>query len=265
MFVRPDAPVQFGGPLSARRLIALTSARPLALGYLGSNEMTQPEQSAGSQPAMRTERLTRTVDEKVLVDGVTISVHRGEAVAISGTSGSGKTSLLRLLNRLDEPTSGSVFLNGKDYRELEPRLLRRRVGMLAQRPFLFPGSVAENVEYGPAAHGETMERERVEDLLEQVGVSGYADRDVKGLSGGEAQRVSLARSLAVRPGVLLLDEPTSALDEAARLGVEELVCKIIESQGLTCLIVTHDREQAARMARRTIVMESGEIIDEGRR
>jgi putative ABC transport system ATP-binding protein len=227
--------------------------------------MTHPEQSAGGQPALRTERLTRTVDSRVLVDDVTITVDSGDAVAISGPSGSGKTSLLRLLNRLDEPTSGSVFLDGLDYRELEPRLLRRRVGMLAQRPYLFPGSVAENVGYGPAAHGETMEREKVEELLEQVGVSGYADRDVKGLSGGEAQRVSLARSLAVQPEVLLLDEPTSALDEAARLGIEELVCEIIESQGLTCLIVTHDREQATRMARRTIVMESGKVIDEGRR
>jgi putative ABC transport system ATP-binding protein len=225
---------------------------------MNDNEM------ASGLPALRTEGLSRAVDGKILVDGVSVSIGRGEAVAVSGPSGSGKTSLLRLLNRLDEPTSGSVFLDGTDYRDLEPRVLRRRVGMLAQRPYLFPGNVADNVMYGPAAHGETMERARIEQLLDQVGVSGYGDRDVKGLSGGEAQRVSLARSLAVEPEILLLDEPTSALDDAARLGVEELVCRIIESQGLTCLIVTHDREQAARMARRTIEMESGKIIDDGR-
>ncbi len=169
--------------------------------------------------------------------------------------------MLRLLNRLDEPTGGTVFLEGQDYREIAPRLLRRRVGMLAQRPYLFPGSVAGNLAYGPAAHGETLAREMIDEVLERVGLPDYAGHDVSRLSGGEAQRVALARSLAVKPEVLLLDEPTSALDEAARLGIEELICEVIESQGITCMIVTHDRAQAARMARRTILMESGKIVD----
>ena len=212
-------------------------------------------------PVLRTEHLTRTEDGQVLVDDVTISIERGEVVAITGPSGSGKTSLLRLINRLDEPTAGTVFLEGRDYREIVPRALRRRVGMLLQQPYLFPGTVAENLAYGPAAHGESLAAESLEELLERVGLPGYGDRDVCRLSGGEAQRVSLARTLAVRPEILLLDEPTSALDERAQLGVEALICGIIDEQGLTCLIVTHDREQAARMAGRAIVMRSGRVVD----
>jgi putative ABC transport system ATP-binding protein len=212
---------------------------------------------------LRTEHLTREVDGRLIVDDVSISVSRGDVVAIIGPSGSGKSSLLRLLNRLDEPTRGSVYLEGEDYREISPRELRRRVGMLLQQPFLFPGSVAENIRYGPEAHGEVLAAEKVVELLERVGLSGYAERDVARLSGGEAQRVSLARTLANDPEVMLLDEPTSALDEAAQLGVEELICSVMEQRGLTCVIVTHDHAQAARMARRAVVLEAGRVVDDG--
>jgi len=211
-------------------------------------------------PVLRTERLTRVVDGRTLVDRVSIAVQHGEVVAITGPSGSGKSSLLRLLNRLDEPTSGSVYLDGRDYREIPPRELRRRLGMLLQRPYLFPGTVARNVAFGPAAHDEELAAETIAELLESVGLAGYAERDVGRLSGGEAQRVSLARTLANRPEILLLDEPTTALDEAAQLGVEELICRIIDAQGLTCVIVTHDRDQAVRMAGRTILLKAGRVV-----
>jgi putative ABC transport system ATP-binding protein len=213
-----------------------------------------------NSPVLLTERLTRVVEGQALVDQVSIEVRRGEVVAVTGPSGSGKSSLLRLLNRLDEPTSGRVYLDGRDYREIPPRELRRRLGMLLQRPFLFPGTVARNLAFGPAAHDEKLAEETIAELLDSVGLPGYADRDVRRLSGGEAQRVSLARTLANRPDVLLLDEPTSALDEAAQLGVEELVCRIINARGLTCVIVTHDREQATRMAGRTILLEAGRVV-----
>jgi putative ABC transport system ATP-binding protein len=210
-----------------------------------------------------TERLTREVDGRRLVDGVSISVRHGEVVAIIGPSGSGKTSLLRLLNRLDEPTSGSILIEGRDYREIPPAELRRRVGMLLQQPFLFPGTVSENLSFGPEAHGEVLAAERAAELLERVGLPDYAGRDVARLSGGEAQRVSLARTLANDPEVLLLDEPTSALDAAAQLGVEELICSVMAQQALTCVVVTHDHAQAARMARRAVVMEAGRVVDDG--
>jgi putative ABC transport system ATP-binding protein len=170
---------------------------------------------------------------------------------------------LRLLNRLDEPTAGTVFLDKKDYREIAPRELRRRVGMLLQQPFLFPGSVAENLAFGPKAHGGDLTPERTEELLASVGLAGYGERDVARLSGGEAQRVSLARTLANEPEVVLLDEPTSALDEAAQLGVEELICGIIDQRGLTCVIVTHDHTQAVRMAKRAVLLEAGRVVAEG--
>ncbi len=209
---------------------------------------------------LRAAGLTRLVEGRALVEDVSFEVTRGEVVAITGPSGSGKSSLLRLLNRLDEPTAGTVYLEDRDYREVPPRELRRRVGMLLQQPYLFPGTVAANLTFGPAAHQETLPEQTVSELLGRVGLPESAGRDVSRLSGGEAQRVSLARTLANRPEILLLDEPTSALDEAARLGVEQLICEIISDQELTCLIVTHDRAQATRMARRTLELQAGRLV-----
>jgi putative ABC transport system ATP-binding protein len=167
--------------------------------------------------------------------------------------------LLRLLNRLDEPTSGKVFFDGKDYRQIPPRELRRRVGMVTQRPFLFPGNVASNLRFGPAQRGETLHGEQIDRLLEQVGLTGFASRDVTNLSGGEQQRVSLARALANRPEILLLDEPTSALDEQARFEVEELIRDLMRTTSLTCVLVTHDRDQALRLCDRVAMIDKGRL------
>jgi putative ABC transport system ATP-binding protein len=194
------------------------------------------------------------------VNDVSVEARQGEVLAIFGPSGSGKSSFLRLLNRLDEPTGGTVFLDGLDYRELPPRELRRRVGMVLQSPYLFPGTVAYNIRFGPTERGEAVPAERISRLLERVGLGGYEERDVDRLSGGEAQRVSLARTLMNSPDVLLLDEPTSALDEEAVEEVEELICDLVPERGLACLIVSHDREQVVRMADRVMVMEKGRMV-----
>ena len=212
---------------------------------------------------LRAEHLGRTVHDKILVQDASFDLRRGEVLAIAGPSGSGKTSLLRLLNRLDEPTSGTVFVEGNDYRNLEPRQLRRKLGMVTQRPFLFPGTVAENLRFGPAQRGETLSKEAVDDLLSHVGLKDYAERDVANLSGGEAQRVSVARTLANTPLVLLLDEPTSALDEAAKLEVESSIRNVVRNQGLTCVVVTHDLAQASRLAERALLLKSGRIVRDG--
>ena len=158
---------------------------------------------------LRAEGLGRSVPGKILVADATFDIRRGEALAIVGPSGSGKTSLLRLLNRLDEPTSGTVLLDGADYRRIAPRDLRRRVGMVSQRPYLFSGTVAENLRFGARQRGEELPADRIDELLAGVGLAEYAGRNVANLSGGEAQRVSFARTLANAPEVLLLDEPTS--------------------------------------------------------
>jgi putative ABC transport system ATP-binding protein len=188
---------------------------------------------------------------------VSLGVKRGSVVAIVGPSGAGKSSFLRLLNRLDEPTHGTVLLAGHDYRDIPPTELRRRVGMLMQAPHLFAGTVADNICFGPRQRGEALSSDVIEALLDGVGLAGFADRDVSNLSGGEAQRVSLARTLANRPQVLLLDEPTSALDEETRHDVETLMADVIEEHNLTCLLVTHDADQARRLASHVMLMEAG--------
>lgn len=212
---------------------------------------------------LRAEHLGRTVHDKILIQGANFELKRGEVLAIVGPSGSGKSSLLRLLNRLDEPTSGTVFVEGTDFRNLEPRELRRKLGMVTQRPYLFPGTVAENLQFGPAQRGETLAGEAIEELLSQVGLKDYGGRNVANLSGGEAQRVSVARTLANSPLVLLLDEPTSALDEAAKLEVESSIQKVVHDHGLTCVMVTHDLAQASRLAEKALLLEAGRIVRAG--
>ena len=156
-----------------------------------------------------------------------------------------------------------MYLNGIDYREISPRDLRRRLGMVTQRPYLFPGTVAENVRFGPRQRGQTLSDEAVAGLLDQVGMAGFADRDVLNLSGGEQQRVSLARALANQPEMMLLDEPTSALDEDAKGGIEQLIRELATTTRRTFVLVTHDREQARRICDRVGAMEHGRLIHLG--
>jgi len=202
-------------------------------------------------------------ESKLLLRGVSFGVAKGEVLAILGPSGAGKSTLLRLLNRLDEPTAGTILLDGQDYRELCPRALRRRVGMIMQRAHLFPGSVAQNVCFGPSQHGLSMGAAEVESLLDQVGLAGYSDRDAGTLSGGEAQRVAITRALANSPELLLLDEPTSALDPASKESVEQLLGSIVRERALACLWVTHDAGQAGRMADSVLRLEAGRVADFG--
>jgi putative ABC transport system ATP-binding protein len=213
--------------------------------------------------ALETMALSRSVSGKLLVDSISIQIPPGEVLAVIGSSGAGKSSFLRLLNRLDEPTGGTVLLNGEDYRRIAPRELRRRVGMVMQTAYLFPGGVAANVAFGPRQRGELLTADQIAALLERVGLAGYQDRDVGNLSGGEAQRVSMARTLANAPEWLLLDEPTSALDEASARGIEELLLDIIQERRMTCVIVTHNTAQAARIASRAMVLEAGRLVTIG--
>ena len=135
--------------------------------------------------------------------------------------------------------------------------------MVMQMAHLFPGTVGENIRFGPRQRGEDLSKEQIENLLSKVGLLGYADRDVDYLSGGEAQRVSLARTLANSPEVLLLDEPTSALDEQSEREVEKLILEIVQSERLTCLIVTHDMAQATRLADQAILLKGGRLVKMG--
>jgi putative ABC transport system ATP-binding protein len=135
--------------------------------------------------------------------------------------------------------------------------------MIMQRAYLFPGTVAENVGFGPAQHGLSMNAPQVEGLLEQVGLAGYSGRDASTLSGGEAQRVAITRALANEPELLLLDEPTSALDQANKQSVEALLESVVRQRGLACVWVTHDAAQAARMADSVLQLEAGRVVGIG--
>jgi len=215
---------------------------------------------ATSGIALETRNLSRAVAGKVLVNRISVQVKQGEVLAVVGSSGAGKSSFLRLLNRLDEPTGGVVLINGRDYREIAARDLRRRVGMVMQMAYLFPGTVATNIAFGPLQRHEVLSAAQIAALLARVGLPKYEDRDVSRLSGGEAQRVSLARALANSPDTLLLDEPTSALDDTSQRAIEELVLSIIRERRMTAVIVTHDTGQAHRIADRTMILEAGRLV-----
>jgi putative ABC transport system ATP-binding protein len=179
------------------------------------------------------------------------------ATALLGPSGSGKSSLLRLLNRLADPDSGTIEFEGADVRALDVLDLRRRAVLVPQLPAPLPGTVAGNVRYGPSLCDRDAD---VESCLTRAGLDAtYAERDAADLSVGEQQRVMLARALALDPEVLLLDEPTSALDEAARDGVERTLADLARG-GVAMVLVTHDRAQAERIASEVIELREGRVV-----
>ena len=223
----------------------------------------QSDRSGGQDTILKAQDLGYKNDGKVILKDIAFDLKLGEHLAVVGSSGSGKSTLLRLLNRLLEPTQGRVIFNGQDYTEIPPRELRRRIGLILQQPYLFPGTVADNLRFGPAQRGEAISDEAIAELLANVDLPDFAARNVANLSGGEAQRVSIARTLANSPEILLMDEPTSALDEESRLQVEKLVCDIAQRQKLTFIIVTHDMLQAGRLAETALVLEGGRVRQYG--
>jgi ABC-type methionine transport system ATPase subunit len=199
-----------------------------------------------------------------VLSGVDLEVAPGTVAAIAGPSGGGKSSLLRCVNRLLEPPPGTVRVAGRDVTTGDPVDLRRRVGMVFQQPVALPGAVADNVRFGPAQVGRTLADDQVAELLALAGLEPVlADRPAGELSGGQIQRVALARCLANDPAVLLADEPTSALDPAARNAVEEAVARIVAERGVTVLLVTHDLEQARRLAHRLHLLVDGRVAESG--
>jgi putative ABC transport system ATP-binding protein len=174
---------------------------------------------------------------------------------VLGPSGVGKSTLLRLLNRLADPDQGRVLFRGEDVRELDVLELRRRAVLVPQVPAPLPGTVAHNVRFGPRLAGREADVERALSLAELA--PDYAERDAARLSVGEQQRVMLARAVALEPDVLLLDEPTSALDPDARAGVERALIDLRERVRISTVLVTHDRAQAERLATAVVELRDG--------
>jgi phosphate transport system ATP-binding protein len=227
---------------------------------------------------MRVESLWLAYGENWVVRDVSLSVRKGEVLALIGASGSGKTTLLRSLNRLTEVTTGAgrvgdITLDGADIHGLEVNELRRRVTMVFQQPNPFPMSIFDNVAYALAERTGAGRRRRrsaeieeaVVDALRRAGlyeeVSGDLDRSALRLSGGQQQRLCIARALAAQPEVLLLDEPCSALDPISTATIEELVVELRESVAI--VIVTHNLQQAFRVADHVAFMHLGELVEYG--
>ena len=195
------------------------------------------------------------VDDRLRLEDACGSVPRDGVTALIGPSGSGKSTLLRCCNRLEVPTAGRVLYGGEDVATLDPLKLRRKVGMVFQRPTPFPGTVRENLQIAEPSISEV----DAVSVLERVGLdASFLDRMATELSGGEAQRVCLARTLATLPKVVLMDEVTSSVDPAQRLGLEGLARSLV-SAGVTVLWVTHDLDQMRRVADHVLVVIDGHI------
>jgi ABC-type methionine transport system ATPase subunit len=216
-----------------------------------------------ASPKIEVRRLRYAVGGTEILAGVDALVPDGEVTAVVGPSGAGKSTLLRTINRLIEPSSGEVYLDGEPTGSLDPLELRRRVGMVFQIPALFGPSVEDAVLYGARLAGRDADPER---LLEVVGLDpSMSGRAPETLSVGQQQRVSVARALALEPEALLLDEPTSALDEAARRKIEDLVGDLNARLGLTIVFVSHDLSQVGRVADRVVLLVEGKSVGEWER
>ena len=201
-----------------------------------------------------------------VLNGVNISVEKGEKIVILGSSGSGKSTALRCVNLLETPTGGQILYNGEDITKQNINKYRKKVGMVFQNFNLFPNmSVLENITLAPKVFGddtdENIEKKAIE-LLKRVGLEDKKDVYPNSLSGGQKQRVAIARALANSPEVLLFDEPTSALDPEMVKEVLDVI-KELSEEGLTMLIVTHEMNFAKEVADKVIFMDGGVVLEEG--
>lgn len=196
---------------------------------------------------------------RAVLEAVSARFERERVTGVCGPSGAGKTSLLRCLNRLEEPHAGRVTIDDTDVRALPPIELRRRVGMIFQTPVLFEGGVRANLTYGL----DGIDDDVLAHSLESAGLSAsFLERDSPALSVGQAQRVCIARALVRRPQALLMDEPTSALDKDAARRIEDLIGRLVEER-LTIVLVTHNLEQARRVASDAILLVDGRVTASG--
>ena len=221
--------------------------------------------AAPPSPFLQIQHIVKKFDDVFAVDDVSLDIAQGEIFALLGSSGCGKSTLLRMLAGFEAPSSGQILLAGQDIVGLAP--YERPINMMFQSYALFPHlTVWENVAFGLKRDGMPKDQieERVTQMLELVQLTQYAKRKPHQLSGGQQQRVALARSLAKRPKLLLLDEPLGALDAKLRQRTQLELVDIIERVGVTCVMVTHDQEEAMTMATRIGVMSEGKILQIGK-
>jgi putative ABC transport system ATP-binding protein len=216
--------------------------------------------TVGPAPELFTlQDVTFEVGGRLILDHISDHIHQGHATGIVGASGSGKSTLLRMLNRLEEPTSGQISFAGTPLPEIDVRELRRRVGLVVQRPVMLSGRIDSEVRVG----APDLSDDAVNHLLDQVALGDMErERRPADLSGGEQQRLALARALAVGPEVLLLDEPTSALDAKSAESVDAVI-RGLTGSGLSVVLVSHDLKRAASLTHDALVLDHGRLIERG--
>jgi len=216
---------------------------------------------------IETRDLCQRYDEQDVLKNINLRVDRGEVFALIGPTGAGKTALLRLIGLIDEPAAGKIRFDGVDVTESRRVRLaaRRRMAFVLQKPVAFNVSVYDNIACGLRWRGMSRSgiRRKVDGILEMVGLSDYEDRNARALSGGEVQRVAMARAIVTEPEVLLLDEPTANLDPISALKIEELITGIIRRYTATIIMATHDMSQGQRLADRIGVLMNGRILQMG--
>lgn len=220
--------------------------------------------NASNDSAIEYRHVSKSYGEKSVIEDFSLHIERGEFLTIVGSSGCGKTTILKMVNRLVEPTSGDVLVNGTSVRNMDAIKLRRNIGYAIQGSVLFPHmSVEENISYVPSLlNGRDRERTAaaVSKWMEIVGLpEELRERYPSELSGGQQQRVGIARALAASPDILLMDEPFGAVDEITREQLQEEIARIQRECGITILFVTHDIGEALRLGTKVLVMDAGAI------
>ncbi|WP_285251185.1 amino acid ABC transporter ATP-binding protein [Pseudarthrobacter sp. fls2-241-R2A-168] len=210
--------------------------------------------------------LQKCFGEHNVLRGIDLEIRKGETVCVIGPSGSGKSTVLRSMNRLEEPTGGSILLNGEDTAAMSVDVLRQKVGMVFQHFNLFPHMTVEGNIMMPLCEVRKLGKEEARQIalarLEDVGLKEKAPFNPASLSGGQKQRVAIARALAMEPALMLFDEATSALDPELVKGVLGLMQRLAQS-GMTMVVVTHEMEFARNVADRVVFMDKGMIVESG--
>jgi tungstate transport system ATP-binding protein len=209
--------------------------------------------------------LNKCYGQAEILSDINLNAEKGSIIALIGPTGSGKTTLLRIIDLLDKPTSGQLIFDGIDLTgksEKEKLKIRRRMAMVFQKPVMFRSNVLDNVRYGLKVRGLNS-KDKAINALKFVGLSDYESRDANTLSGGEMQRLALARAIVVEPELLLLDEPTANLDPKSSSKIEELILDLA-LQGITIIMATHNMAQCRRLANKVAVLVQGKILEVGR-